>query len=115
MIDRDGAVQAGLERNPDSWGYAEADHTDAFEVRCPDCETDVRATKGAHPGPSGLRVFGWRCDFCSLILPAMCGGAEASDYGPGIIGKVRELRRTQRYIPVTASSVGDFDGTGGER
>jgi uncharacterized C2H2 Zn-finger protein len=52
---------------------AEPVRDDEQNVRCPDCDQIVSASKGSHPTHDDAptdRIWGWQCDICENTLPS---------------------------------------------
>ena len=46
---------------------------DERNVRCPDCDEVVSASKGSHPAPDNAptaKIWGWQCAVCENTLPS---------------------------------------------
>lgn len=52
---------------------AEPVRDDERNVRCPDCDQIVSASKGSHRAPDGTpteKIWGWQCRICENTLPS---------------------------------------------
>lgn len=78
-----------------------------WDIECPDCRTNVSASKGTH-SCEGLRVYGWKCASCNNVFPAHCHGPTAPSFNDRMVGVEADFRDgSSRYVPTIKSSVSE--------
>lgn len=79
-------------------------------VYCPDCGSEVTASKGSHPAPDGCKagkVWGWQCRSCQNTFPSNALKEDAPTFNDRITAiKATPRGGEERWIPVPASAVG---------
>ena len=88
---------------------AEPVRDDERNVRCPDCDQVVSASKGSHPSPDEEptnKIWGWECDICENTLPSNTLEEDAPTFNDKMTG-VRVTFRDghERLVPAPKASV----------
>jgi hypothetical protein len=93
---------------------AEPVRDDERNVRCPDCDQIVSASKGSHPAPDDApaeKLWGWECRICENTLPSNALREDAPTFNDRITAvRVAFRDRHERLVPAPMTYV-----SGGER
>ncbi len=88
---------------------AEPVRDDERNVRCPDCDKVVSASKGSHPAPDDAptdRIWGWQCGVCENTLPSNALRENAPTFNDRITAVEVTFRDgSQRLVPAPKTHV----------
>ena len=83
---------------------------DERNVRCPDCDEVVSASKGSQPAPDNAptaKIWGWQCAVCDNTLPSNALREDAPTFNDRITAvRVTFRDGSERLVPAPKTHVG---------